>query len=144
MPDIEIMRMADYDALRELWQATPGMGLRSLDDSREGLERFLARNPNTCFAARSAGELVGCILSGHDGRRGYIYHAVVAEQARGQGLGRRLVDRALEALRAEGIHKAALVVFADNAGGNAFWEALGFTRRGDLIYRNRSLNDDNR
>ncbi len=133
------MVIADYDALRALWLATPGMGLNDVDDSREGIARYLARNPNTCFVAEADGQLTGAIMAGHDGRRGYIYHTCVRADVRGRGLGRVLVEAALAALQAEGICKAALVVFARNEGGNAFWERMGFTERKDLTYRNRTL-----
>ena len=132
---------ADYPELRRLWLATPGMGLNDYDDSPQGLARFLDRNPATCFTARRNGVLVGCILSGHDGRRGYIYHLAVAENCRRQGIGRQLVEAALAALGREGIAKAALVVFADNESGNQFWQRMGFTLRPDLNYRNRIIHE---
>ena len=141
---IRPMTTDDYDAMHRLWTTTPGMGLRSLDDGPEGIAQFLARNPDTCFVAEEDSELLGTVLCGHDGRRAYVYHLTVAPQARKRGLGRALVAAAEDALRAIGIHKTALVVFADNAGGNAFWQALGYEARADLIYRNKSLNDGNR
>ena len=144
MAEIRILRAADYDAVCALWQATPGMGLRSLDDSRVGIEGFLRRNPRTCFLATEGERVAGTLLCGHDGRRGTLYHVVVAAPYRRQGIGSALVTRALAALRAEGIHKVALVVFARNADGNAFWERLGFAPRTDLVYRDFSLNQDNR
>jgi len=131
----------DYDGLYALWLATPGMGLNDLDDSREGIEKYLRRNPGTCFVALSGGAIVGAILSGHDGRRGYIHHTAVRASERGRGVGSLLVERALTALEAEGIRKVALVVFGRNEGGNAFWEKRGFTLRPDLSYRNRSLRE---
>ena len=82
-------------------------------------------------------EIVGTILAGHDGRRGFLYHVAVSPDHQGQGIGRRLTEAAMEALSREGIFKTALVVFADNDGGNEFWEKLGFAARPDLIYRNR-------
>ena len=81
------------------------------------------------------------ILAGHDGRRGTIYHMAVAEAFRRQGVATALVERCLEALRAEGIHKVALVAFKYNEAGNAFWERMGFTVRDDLNYRNRALTE---
>ena len=89
---IRIMSVADYDAVFALWNATAGMGMRSLDDSREGIARFLRRNPATCFIAEENGAPVGVILCGHDGRRGYIYHTAVSERLRGCGIGRALVE----------------------------------------------------
>lgn len=138
------MTIADYDSVYSLWSETAGMGMRTLDDSREGISKFLNRNPATSFVAETAaGEIAGVILCGHDGRRGYIYHTAVKPQYRRQSVAKTLVDAAVNALAAEGINKAALVVFASNETGNAFWEALGFTEREDLVYRNKSLNKDN-
>lgn len=134
---IATMTTDDYDEAYALWSATPGMGLNAHDDSREGIGRFLARNPRTCLVARREGRLVGVLLAGHDGRRGHLYHAAVLPEERGRGVSRALVEAAMEALAAEGIAKASLVVFSDNALGNAFWERLGFGARPDLVYRNR-------
>ena len=138
---IRLMTAADYAQVYALWRSTPGMGLNNLDDCAEGIARYLQRNPTTCFVAEEVGALIGTILSGHDGRRAFIYHLAVAAPYRRQGIGKALVEAALEALRAEGIHKAALVVMANNASGNAFWEQLGFTTRPDLVYRNRKLDE---
>ncbi len=138
---IRLMTTADYPQVYALWRSTPGMGLNNLDDSAEGIARYLQRNPTTCFVAEESGVLIGTILSGHDGRRAFIYHLAVAEPYRRQGIGKALVEAALAALRTEGIHKAALVVMASNAAGNAFWEQLGFTTRPDLVYRNRELDE---
>lgn len=140
---IRLMKLDDYDELLALWQSIDGMGMRSLDDSRQGIERFLKRNPNTCFVHEVDEKIVGAILSGHDGRRGYIYHAAVHQDFRNKKIGKGLVDSALKALKVEGINKAALVVFKDNALGNNFWEQYGFFKRSDLNYRNMSINSDN-
>ena len=138
---IRPMTIADYDQLRALWLSTPGMGLNDLDDSREGIARFIARNPHASFVAEQDERLIGAIMCGHDGRRGYIYHTCVRADRQGEGIGRALVDAALDALKAEGIHKVALVVFDRNEKGNAFWEKMGFTVREDLVYRNRALTE---
>jgi len=139
--DIRPMTIADYDALHALWLATPGMGLNTTDDSREGIARYLERNPRTSFIAEQDGPLIGAIMAGHDGRRGFIHHTCVRADYQGRGIGRALVEAALDALKAEGIHKVALVVFDRNKTGNAFWEKMGFTTREDLVYRNRSLTE---
>ncbi|PKU95975.1 GNAT family N-acetyltransferase [Bifidobacterium pseudolongum] len=115
------------------------MGLNTIDDSREGIARYLKRNPNTCFVSEHDRTITGAILAGHDGRRGYIYHTAVNPAYRHQGIGTALVNAALHALANEGIIKVALVVFSRNDAGNAFWERLGFTARGDLTYRNKAL-----
>lgn len=136
---IRRMQPDDYEAVYALWMRCAGMGLNDVDDSAEGIRRFLVRNPNTCFVAAEKELLVGVIMAGNDGRRGYIYHTAVDPSCRRQGIGSRLVEAAMEALRAEGISKVALVAFARNADGNAFWERQGFTERTDLTYRNRAL-----
>ncbi len=138
---IRIMTLEDYDAAYDLWIHTPGMGLNTLDDSRDGIARFLARNPGTCFVETQENCVTGTILAGHDGRRGYIYHLAVALSCRKQGIATALVAQTTQALREEGIHKVALVVFQKNEVGNEFWERNGFSWREDLIYRNKSLID---
>ena len=138
---IRIMTPADYDAVYALWMSCKNMGFNHLDDSREGIERFLRRNPTTSFVAFEGDALAGVILAGQDGRRGYIYHMAVAQPHRRRGLGTALVTRCLEALRAEGINKAALLVFRYNDAGNAFWERQGFAERADVAYRNRALTE---
>ena len=137
--EIHTMRIDDYDAVYALWLSCKGMGLNSVDDSREGIARFLRRNPATCFVAAEAGAIFGVILCGHDGRRGYLYHTAVHPDHRGRGVGKQLVDAAISALEKEGIAKAALVVFSRNETGNAFWEKAGFIAREDLVYRNKTL-----
>jgi|GEM_PF-144568 len=141
---IRTMRISDYDSVYALWSGTNGVGLRTLDDSRQGIERFLSRNPSTNFVAQSGGQIVGVILCGSDGRRAYIYHAAVAENHRKQGTGSKLFEAVKNAAKDIGIHKIALVVFSDNIQGNAFWERRGFTLRGDLSYRDLSINDNNK
>ena len=133
------MTIEDYDAIYQLWISCTGMGLNNLDDSREGIQTFLDRNPETCFVAVQD-EIDGVILSGHDGRRGYIYHTAVRPKYRHQGIGSKLVLASMHALEKLGITKVALVVFEDNREGNAFWEKQGFTVRDDLIYRNKTIN----
>lgn len=136
---IRKMTIKDYDGVYSLWLGTPGMGLNTADDSREGIAKYLARNPNTCFIAENNGEIIGVILSGNDGRRGFIHHTAVKVSERGQGIGRSLVETAMTALKNEGMTKVALVVFSKNETGNGFWEKLGFSSRSDLVYRNRNI-----
>lgn len=136
-----LMALTDYDEVYALWLTCAGMGLNNLDDSKEGIARYLIHNPNTCFVALNENQIVGAILTGHDGRRGSIYHTAVLETHRGQGIGTQLVKKALEALYQEGIHKVNLVVFTNNSAGNYFWEKLGFTHRNDLVYRNLALGE---
>ena len=117
-----IRRMAetDYDPVFTLWQNTAGMGLNPADDSREGIIRYLRRNPTTCFVAEEGGALIGAILSGHDGRRAYVYHMAVAEAHRRRGIGeaqqlpRRIVlQQRIDERRAELVAGAGRVHRAD-------------------------------
>ncbi|NLT12563.1 MAG: GNAT family N-acetyltransferase [Clostridiaceae bacterium] len=133
------MTISDYCEVHALWLATPGLGLNAADDALEGIEKYLERNPNTCFVAIINKKIVGVILAGHDGRRGFIYHMSVSLESRRQGIGEQLLNAALDALRDEGILKVALVTLANNKIGNQFWEKQGFTSRDDLIYRNKAL-----
>ena len=139
MVHIRKMTPEDYHQVYALWMSCKGMGLNDLDDSEAGIRHYLERNPDTCFVAETDAGFVGAILSGHDGRRGYIYHTAVAPDWQRRGIGARLVDAAVDAMQSAGINKAALVVFARNEVGNAFWEKMGFTARADILYRNRAL-----
>lgn len=134
-----IMTIDDYEKVYALWMSCKNMGINNLDDSRDGIRKYLKHNPDTCFVAVKGEEVTGVILSGHDGRRGFIYHMAVSEKCRRQGIASNLLDRALAALEAKGINKAALLVFNDNEAGNAFWESRGFTARNDVTYRNKAL-----
>ena len=140
----------DYDGLFALWNSTEQSkrALNPVDDSREGIERYLKRNPTTCFLAErkdgngNAPEVVGVILTGHDGRRAIIHHMCVHPSCRREGIASQLVQKAEEALRKEGISKIFGLVFKDNDVANAFWEKQGYTLRTNLNYRNKSLNEN--
>ena len=136
---IRKMTIADYDEIYSLWLSCAGMGLNSLDDTKDGIARFLERNPETCFVASIDESIVGAIMVGTDGRRGYIYHTAVHPDYRKRGIAKTLVETALSAVENLGINKVALVVFGRNKGGNEFWEKMGFTTREDIIYRNKTL-----
>lgn len=136
---IRKMLIGDYEQVYALWTSCAGMGLNNLDDSRAGIDVFLRRNPDTCFVCETGNQVAGVIMAGNDGRRGYIYHTAVSPLHRRQGIARKLVNTALDALKQIGIHKVALVVFERNEEGNEFWEKMGFTRREDLVYRNKAL-----
>ena len=136
--NIREMIEADYDQVYQLWLSCAGMGLNDLDDSKEGIARFLQRNPQTCLVAVENQTIIGAILVGSDGRRAYIYHTAVHPNYRRRGIARQLIETVLTVLDELKIHKVALVVFKRNTEGNKFWEKLGFSVREDLIYRNQA------
>jgi ribosomal protein S18 acetylase RimI-like enzyme len=132
MLEISEMTMADYSAVQALLSSTPGVALRSAD-SREATERYLTRNPGLSFVARSEGRIVGCAMSGHDGRRGYLQHVAVDPAYRRRGVATILVRRCVAALGAEGIDKIHLDVIAGNHLAQSYWTYLGWKRRDDIV-----------
>ena len=128
MNDVQIapMREEDYDDVRALWMTIRGFGIRALDDSREDVARFIRRNPTTSVVARADGRIVGSILCGSDGRQGALYHVCVAQAYRRRGIGTRMVGYCMERLWEMGINKVALIAFANNDAGNAFWRQIGW------------------
>lgn len=140
---IRTMTAEDYDGVYALWMSIKGFAIRSVDDSRDGVTRFLKRNPTTSVVAEEDGKIVGAILCGHDGRRGCLYHVCVKEEYRMRGIGRRMVAFAMEKLKAEQISKVSLIAFTVNDIGNAFWNRIGWTRRLDLNYYDFTLNESN-
>ena len=137
------MTPEDYDKVYELWNSIQGFGIRSIDDSREGVERFLKRNPTTSVVAVQNGRIVGAILCGHDGRTGFFYHVCVASDYRNRGVGHRMAHFAMQALRAEGVNKVSLVACKSNALGNEVWQNGGWQRRDDMNYYDFVLNEEN-
>lgn len=140
---IRSMTIEDYPAVKALWQSIRGFGIRSIDDSEEGVGRFLARNPGISVVAEQDGEIVGAILCGHDGRRGCLYHVCVRKECRRQGIGKSMVVFCMEALKKEQINKVSLIAFTKNDVGNAFWKEIGWTKREDLNYYDFVLNEEN-
>lgn len=139
---IRRMTVGDYEAVYNLWAKTPNMGLRSLDDSKEGIELFLKRNPKTCLVSLDGDTLTGVILCGHDGRRGYVYHTVVHADYRRKGIGTALVNAAVAALQQEGITRVCLNVMKSNEGGKRFWTNRGWEEKVFLGFYSRSITDD--
>lgn len=123
------LTIADYDEVVALWQASEGVGAT---ESRAELASYLARNPGLSLVARDGGEIVGAVMCGHDGRRGYLYHLAVAASHRGQGIGRAIVERCLDQLRTAGIRRCTIFLFATNQAGEKFWRQIGFRERTDL------------
>ena len=141
--EIREMKLSDYEEVADLWHSIKGFAMRSLDDSKEGVGRFLKRNPGLSTVAIEDGQAVGAILCGHDGRRATLYHVCVREPYRKRGIGKAMVVRCMKALQAEGINKVALIAFTHNDVGNAFWKEIGWTQREDLNYYDFTLNTDN-
>jgi len=140
---IRVMTPEDYDQIKALWLSIKGFVIRSVDDSREGVEAFLRRNPTTSAVAEEDGKIVGGILCGHDGRRGCMYHVCVHEDYRMRGIGKQMVVFCMDALRREKINKVSLIAFTRNDIGNRFWNQIGWTKREDLNYYDFTLNKEN-
>ncbi len=135
------MQIADYDAVVELWRGCEGLSIRDAD-SRDGVERYLARNPGLSFVAEQGTTIVGSLMAGHDGKRGYIQHLAVAAPARRQGVASSLVSRCVDALKAEGIEKSHVHVLKQNLDGNAYWSRLGWRQRSEVVMYS-FINSDN-
>lgn len=140
---IRQMKIEDYEEVYHLWKRIWGFGIRSMDDSKKGIDRFLKRNPTTSVVAEEDGKIVGAILCGHDGRRGCLYHVCVDEAFRRHGIGKAMVVKTMEALKEEQINKVCLIAFTSNDVGNAFWNTIGWTKREDMNYYDFVLNAEN-
>lgn len=140
---VRAMQVEDYDRVYALWMTIHGFSIRAIDDSREGVARFLERNPGISVVAEMEGQVVGAILCGHDGRRGCLYHVCVHEDYRMHGIGKAMVVSCMQALEKEGINKVSLIAFTKNDVGNTFWRRIGWKRREDLNYYDFTLNRKN-
>ena len=139
---IEPFGIDRYDEVYTLWQRCSGVGLSSADE-RDQITAYLARNPGLSFVAVEGSAVVGAVLCGHDGRRGYIHHLAVDDDYRRRGIGKRLVEECLAALQEAGIQKCHLLIFHENEDGIAFWEAGGWTLRRDIMVMSRHLSTRN-
>ncbi len=139
---MEPMTIADYDEIRALWMTISGFGIRTLDDSREDIERFIRRNPTTSVVAKVDGHIVGSILCGSDGRQGALYHVCVAKPWRRRKIGTLMVAYCMRELSRMGINKVSLIAFRRNDVGNAFWRNIGWTQA-DANYYEFVLNENN-
>jgi ribosomal protein S18 acetylase RimI-like enzyme len=135
---IEPMSIADFDEVLRLWEETEGIGLTE-SDSRAAVAQYLARNPGLSLVARKERELVGTVLCGHDGRRGYLYHLAVSPSHRKTGLGRTLVERCLARLEELGISRCNILVFTDNHDGESFWLHNGWDKRSNVQLFQKAL-----
>lgn len=141
--NIREMKIEDYEKVYALWKTIKGFGIRSVDDSREGIERFLKWNHGLSVVAEEQGEIIGAILCGSDGRRGCLYHVCVHRDFRRQGIGKTMVVWCMEKLKELQINKVSLIAFTQNDIGNAFWKEIGWTKREDLNYYDFTLNEKN-
>ncbi|MBE3783164.1 GNAT family N-acetyltransferase [Vibrio parahaemolyticus] len=143
MVKIREMDIADYDDVIKLWGQTEGMSLRDAD-SKESINNYLLRNPNLSFVAVSANEIVGAVLVGTDGRRGYLQHLAVSSNFRGKNLGRELVSQAISALANVGVPKTHLFVYNENVNAQQFYEKLGWFPRDEVrMYSYNSSSNNN-
>ncbi|MDH3221259.1 MAG: GNAT family N-acetyltransferase [Gammaproteobacteria bacterium] len=135
------MQISDHAAVMRLWRECEGISLRDAD-SASGIEKYLGRNSGLSFIAEQEAHIVGSIMAGHDGKRGYIQHLAVAVQARNRGVAGRLVALCVDALGAQGIVKSHVHVLANNATGRAFWSSLGWVQRSEIVMYS-FINGDN-
>ena len=140
---VRTMTIDDYEEVSLLWHKIKGFSIRGIDDSREGVARFLKRNPDSSVVAVEDSRVVGAILCGHDGRRGCMYHVCVDPEYRMRGIGKSMVVFAMNALKKENISKVSLIAFTKNDVGNKFWRCIGWTKREDLNYYDFVLNSEN-
>jgi len=141
MYKIRAMDIKNYDEIINLWKNTDGVGLSGADDSKRSIKIFLDKNPDTCFVSEYKNEIIGTIMGGNDGRRGYIYHLMVKKEHRKNSLGKKLLEKTEKALKKKGIRKIFLVAFKKNKTGNIFWENNGYEIRNDLNYRDKRLTE---
>jgi putative acetyltransferase len=133
-------RIADFDAVIALWRRTEGVGLNE-SDTRRAIAAFLRRNPRLSFVAEKNGRVIGAVLCGHDGRRGYLHHLAVSKRHRRRGIGRLLVNACLAKLRKAGISKCNIFIFANNADGMKFRAHTGWSLRTELRLMQIRLDD---
>jgi ribosomal protein S18 acetylase RimI-like enzyme len=137
---IRPMTMRDYEQALDIWENTPGIGISSADHP-EKIARFLERNPGLSFVACDGGRVIGTVLGGHDGRRGYLYHMAVREDYRKKGIARQLGDTCLAALKDAGMEKCHIFVYSGNEDGINFWKQTGWIKRDELIIMSYPLEE---
>ncbi len=140
---IRNMTCDDYEEVNKLWHTIKGFVLRSIDDSRDGVERFIKRNPTTCVVAEEDGKIVGSILCGHDGRKGCMYHVCVDPAYRRRGIGKAMVSFALDKLKEEMINDVSIIAFSKNDVGNIFWNKLGWEMQDNINSYEIRINKSN-
>ena len=124
---IEAMKISDFVAVFRLWSNSEGIGLNE-SDTRANIAIYLKRNPGMSFIARKGRTIIGAVLCGHDGRRGYLHHLAVAKNHRGNGIGKKLVEASFSPLRRAGITRCNIYLINSNTAGEAFWKYNGWTK----------------
>jgi len=137
--EVREFEVEDYEQVQSIWKSSDGVGLDADVDSRDRIAMYLQRNPGLSFVATEKKQVVGAVLCGHDGRRGYLHHLAVTEKLRGQGVGALLVDKTLSKLRAIGIRRCHIFVYAENDGGIDFWKRIGWNERSDLKINSKEI-----
>ena len=133
------MTISDYPEIYALWKGCEGIDINEIDESKDGVQKYLERNPDTCFIEERDGKIVGVILAGHDGRRGSIHHLAVLKPYREQGIGKGLLKCAMDALKKQGIRKVGIFVYADNETGIKFWNSQDFDPHTEYFYMDKPL-----
>lgn len=133
------MKISHYNEVYSLWEETEGMGLHSDVDSKKGIARYLKQNPGMSFVARENGKLIGTVMCGQDGRRGYLFHLAVDKNSRKKGIGKAIVNKALTKLAQIGISKCLIFVYANNLSGQKFWKHTGWKPRPDVFMMSKDI-----
>ena len=126
------MTIRDYDEVFAMWQITTKRALSKADE-RDQIERYLLRNAGMSQVAVVDGKIVGTVLAGHDGRRGFIHHMAVLPDYRRRHIGHRLAEKAIEMISRDGIDKTHIFCYQNNETGQNFWKDFGFEKRDDVF-----------
>lgn len=128
---LETASIEDIDIMRELWESLPGLGLGPGDD-KAAIISFIRRNPHTCLVLKDKGQIIGTVLGGFDGRRGYVYHLAVRADCQHNGYGTLLLENVVQALKNEGAGKIHLLVYRSNSSAQSFYTSRGWHLRDDI------------
>jgi ribosomal protein S18 acetylase RimI-like enzyme len=124
----------DYSKVIGIWEKIE-KGVRvGVSDAPNEIEKKLQRDPELFLVAEKNGELIGTIIGGFDGRRGFIYHVAVVASYRGQGIGSRLMMEVENRLRAKGCIRCHLLVNNDNMEARSFYENHGWKALDDTPF----------
>jgi len=140
MQNISIREMTidDYEQMIKLWENTKGIGLSGAD-SRANISQFVKRNPGLSYVCESSHQIIGTVLCGHDGRRGYLYHLAVDVAFRNRGIGKKLAVNSLEKLHQQNIDKCHLFLYHDNEIAIKFYENTGWEKRNNLLIYSKNI-----